>query len=65
MCFDNNNYIDEIVEINDIKIDGNRMMHLLGTEIDWGDNLMGQRFIFNNPNAEFSCGGGGNLSPNI
>ena len=40
------------------------MMHLLGTEIDWEDNLMGQRFIFNNPNAEFSCGGG-NLSPNI
>ena len=55
---------DEIVKINDImiKIDGGSMMHLLGTEIGWEDNLMGQKFIFSNPNAEASCGCGKSFS---
>jgi iron-sulfur cluster assembly accessory protein len=56
--------LDEIAEYKDlkIKIDGDSLLHLLGTEIDWEDNIMGQRFIFKNPNAEFSCGCGKSFS---
>ena len=58
------NKLDEVVKIDDlkIKVDGNSLLHLLGTEIDWEDNFMGQRFIFKNPNAEFSCGCGKSFS---
>ena len=31
---------------------------LLGTEIDWEDDIMGQRFVFQNPNSSFQCGCG-------
>lgn len=31
---------------------------LLGTKIDWEDDIMGQRFVFENPNSEFQCGCG-------
>ena len=30
---------------------------LLGTEIDWEDDIMGQRFVFQNPSS-FQCGCG-------
>jgi iron-sulfur cluster assembly accessory protein len=55
---------DEVVKIEDlkIKVDGNSLLHLLGTEIDWEDNFMGQKFIFKNPNAEISCGCGKSFS---
>ena len=38
------------------------MLHLLGTEIDWKEDTMGSRFIFNNPNAESKCGCGATFS---
>ena len=41
-----------------IKIDNQDLMMLLGTEIDWEDNIMGKRFVFKNPNADFTCGCG-------
>ena len=31
---------------------------LLGTKIDWEDDIMGQRFVFENPNSQFQCGCG-------
>lgn len=31
---------------------------LLGTKIDWEDDIMGQRFVFQNPNSTFQCGCG-------
>ena len=34
------------------------MFHLLGTEIDWCEDIMGARFIFDNPNASSACGCG-------
>ena len=54
------NKLDEIVDLNDVKIkvDKDSLLHTLGTDIDWEDNFMGQRFIFNNPNSDFTCGCG-------
>ena len=58
------NKLDEIVNIEDIKIkiDQDSLLHLIGTEIDWEDDFMGQRFIFNNPNYTFQCGCGKSFS---
>ena len=58
------NKLDEIVTFKDlnIKVEGDSLLHLLGTEIDWEDNFMGQRFIFKNPNSESSCGCGKSFS---
>lgn len=41
-----------------IKIHKEETFLLLGTEIDWEDDIMGQRFIFKNPNSNFQCGCG-------
>lgn len=38
------------------------LLHLLGTEIDWKEDTMGSRFVFNNPNAESKCGCGATFS---
>ena len=37
-------------------------LYLIGTEIDWEDNFMGQQFVFNNPNQSSSCGCGSTFS---
>ena len=34
------------------------ILYLIDTEIDWIENTMGSRFIFNNPNSNGSCGCG-------
>ena len=38
------------------------MFYLIDTEIDWTDNPMGSRFVFNNPNSSGSCGCGKTFS---
>lgn len=38
------------------------MFHLLGTEIDWKEDVMGSRFVFTNPNANSMCGCGATFS---
>ena len=53
--------LDEIVNLDEdalLKIDSMSQLHLIGTEIDWVNDIMGNRFVFNNPNAEFKCGCG-------
>ena len=51
---------DELVKIDELKlkVDSSSILHLLGTEIDWTEDIMGNRFVFNNPNADFKCGCG-------
>ena len=51
---------DEVVVEDNVKIKvcGVSIMNILGTEIDWQEDIMGNRFIFNNPNADFKCGCG-------
>ena len=48
-------YIKDNVKI---KICNFSLMNILGTEIDWQENIMGKQFIFNNPNANVKCGCG-------
>ncbi len=37
---------------------GHSLIHLLGTEIDWKKDIMGETFVFENPMAKSSCGCG-------
>jgi iron-sulfur cluster assembly accessory protein len=39
------------------------IFHLLGTEIDWHEDIMGQGFRFSNPMAGSSCGCGSSFAP--
>lgn len=61
---DNPNKIDEIVKMDDLKINvcGKSLLYLLGTTIDWKEDFMGSRFIFENPNALSKCGCGTTFS---
>ena len=55
---------DEIIDMKEykIKINNDYIFKLIGIEIDYTDDIMGQRFIFNNPNSEFKCGCGKSFS---
>jgi iron-sulfur cluster assembly protein len=37
---------------------------VVGTEIDWSEDIMGKRFIFTNPSSTGSCGCGATFSFN-
>jgi len=37
-------------------------LYLNGTEIDFKDEVMGRGFVFNNPNANSTCGCGSSFS---
>jgi len=56
--------LDERLSINDTKIVvcGRSLMHLIGTEITWEKDFMGEGFRFTNPNATGSCGCGETFS---
>ena len=51
---------DETFESHGVRVacDPKSFLYLNGTEIDYEDQLMGQGFIFNNPNAKARCGCG-------
>tara|TARA_B110000967_G_scaffold177923_1_gene192334 strand:+ start:58 stop:399 length:342 start_codon:yes stop_codon:yes gene_type:complete len=53
-----------IVVEDDLKIEvcEKSLFYLLGTKIDWDEDIMGRRFIFDNPMAEASCGCGTSFS---
>tara|TARA_B100001059_G_C17422588_1_gene373956 strand:- start:191 stop:496 length:306 start_codon:yes stop_codon:yes gene_type:complete len=38
------------------------IFHVLGTTIDWREDIMGARFVFDNPNAQSMCGCGATFS---
>ncbi len=57
--------LDEIIPLDNntnLRVCGKSLMHLLGTEIDWGSDFMGQSFRFDNPNSESACGCGETFS---
>ncbi len=63
--FDENQEEDDItVERDGIKvlIDMLSLQYLSGAEIDYKDDLMGSRFLVNNPNASATCGCGSSFS---
>jgi len=51
---------DETFESGGVMIvcDPKSYLYLNGTEIDYEDKLLGQGFVFNNPNAKAKCGCG-------
>ena len=44
--------------LESIHVCGKSLIHILGTEIDWKKDIMGETFVFNNPMAQSSCGCG-------
>ena len=55
---------DFVVEQNGITmlIDSLSFQYLMGAEVDYLDDLMGARFLINNPNASTTCGCGSSFS---
>ena len=55
---------DEIIKRDNylISVCNMSLMHLLGTEIDWKKDIMGEGFHFNNPMAKSKCGCGTSFS---
>lgn len=51
---------DEVVEQDGIRlfIDRRAQLTLLGTEMDYREELLGSQFVFNNPNVKSTCGCG-------
>ena len=51
---------DRLFEDNQVKIlvDKKSLLYLLGTTLEYSGGLKGKGFVFNNPNAERTCGGG-------
>ncbi len=47
----------------DIHICDKSLLYLIGTEIDWKKDIMGEAFVFNNPNAQNTCGCGTSFNP--
>ena len=61
---DKENDDDMVIEGHGAKIlvDEMSLIYMAGSEIDFVDNLMGQSFAVNNPNAVASCGCGTSFS---
>ena len=48
-----------------IEVCDKSIFYLLGTNIDWNENIMGKGFKFDNPMAQTSCGCGTSFSPKL
>ena len=61
---DRMNNEDELVEHNDIKLVINKksILFLAGTTLEYSSGLNGKGFVFNNPNANRTCGCGESFS---
>lgn len=55
---------DKVFEENDIKIivDKKSFLYLVGTVLEYSGGLNGKGFVFNNPNANRTCGCGESFS---
>jgi len=51
---------DEEVEQDGVKvlIDSKALFSIIGSEMDWVEDKLNQRFVFNNPNTKEQCGCG-------
>lgn len=59
-----NNNDDKIFEDNGIKVivDKKSFLYLVGTTLEYSGGLNGTGFVFNNPNAQRTCGCGESFS---
>ena len=65
LAFDNKQQEnDKVFEDNDVKIVVNKksFLYLEGTTLEFSGGLNGKGFIFNNPNANITCGCGESFS---
>ena len=48
---------DKVFDLGDVQVcvDRKSYLYLNGTELDWEESLVAQRFVFNNPHAKRSC----------
>jgi iron-sulfur cluster assembly protein len=55
---------DKIFEDNDVRIavDKKSFLYLVGTTLEFSGGLNGKGFVFNNPNAQRTCGCGESFS---
>lgn len=55
---------DKVFEDNDVRIvvDKKSFLYLVGTTLEYSDGLNGKGFVFNNPNANRTCGCGESFS---
>ena len=55
---------DMVMEKDGIRliIDSKSLFYLSGTTLDYSDGLQGRGFVFNNPNAQRTCGCGSSFS---
>jgi iron-sulfur cluster assembly protein len=55
---------DKVFEANDVKIavDKKSFLYLVGTILEFSGGLNGKGFVFNNPNAQRTCGCGESFS---
>lgn len=55
---------DQLLNYGEVKvlIDSKSMVYLAGTELDYTDGLNGSGFVFNNPNAQRTCGCGNSFA---
>ena len=55
---------DKVFEDNDIKVivDKKSFLYLVGTTLEYSGGLNGTGFVFNNPNAQRTCGCGESFS---
>lgn len=55
---------DKLIEDNEIKIvvDKKSVLYLAGTILEYSGGLNGKGFVFNNPNAQRTCGCGESFS---
>lgn len=62
--FDKKNENDQEFSIGDLNVymEQSHGLYLLGMEIDWLDGLDNRGFVFNNPNADDTCGCGSSFS---
>lgn len=65
LTFDNELHTeDRLFEDNEIKIlvDKKSLLYLVGTTLEYSGGLNGKGFVFNNPNAQRTCGCGESFS---
>tara|TARA_B100000780_G_scaffold146009_1_gene101975 strand:+ start:1498 stop:1827 length:330 start_codon:yes stop_codon:yes gene_type:complete len=55
---------DKLYEDNNVKIivDKKSLLYLIGTTLEYSGGLNGKGFVFNNPNAQRTCGCGESFS---
>ena len=55
---------DKVFEDNDIRliVDKRSFLYLIGTTLEYSGGLNGKGFVFNNPNAQRTCGCGESFS---